>query len=264
VKSAGGGAAIAEAGGADDAGFATQTAGKKPSRNGWNHRAKVADHGVVAFTRTAAVNIAVAAAHRAELRTKIGAEGVEHGVAKSEAPGLVPDERSKNVALAEMDACGGAEGFLAAAKKDPAFDHSGAIEACEFFLQHSREKHHTVGLEVIGLSDGRDRLRHVPLVIEGRGCALQSIPSWTWLRRLVWLASGGIASRKRRHVDLLAVDYCISRSSVFWRGGFGEGKFVAGASFGPHPLGGRPYRGGDGNEYARGDGERESRTGRTR
>jgi hypothetical protein len=57
----------------------------------------------------------------------------------------------------------------------------------------------------------------VPLVIEGRGCALQSIPSWTWLRRLVWLASGGIASRKRRHVDLLALDYRISRSSVFWR-----------------------------------------------
>ena len=63
MKSAGGGAAIAEAGGTHDAGFATQTAGKKPSRNGRNHRAKVADHGIVAFPRSAAVDVAVAAAH---------------------------------------------------------------------------------------------------------------------------------------------------------------------------------------------------------
>ena len=103
VESPGGGAAVADRGHSDHAGFAAQAAGIEPAGDHGHEGTEVADHGVVTFAGTSAVDVAIAPAHGTLGRSEIRAEGVEHGVPEGETSGLVADERTENVALLEKD-----------------------------------------------------------------------------------------------------------------------------------------------------------------
>ena len=64
-----------------------------------NHRAEMADHGELAVAWLAAMNVAIASAHRSAARTKIGARDIDQRFAKSGAAGLIANERREDVAL---------------------------------------------------------------------------------------------------------------------------------------------------------------------
>ena len=141
VKRAGGSRAVAEAGRADGAGNFFETTRKQHAVHDGNHRAEMADHRQIAFARPAAMDIAVAPAHRAERGAEVVAHGVNDGFAKSQAAGAVADERGKNIGFFERHADGGAQGFLAAAEKNAAVDFAGAVKRGEFVIQQPRPQH---------------------------------------------------------------------------------------------------------------------------
>ena len=136
VKRAGGSRAVANAGRADRAGNSFEPAREQHAVHDGNHRAEMADHRQITFPRLAAMDVAVAAAHRAERRAEIGAHGVQNGFAKRQPPGGVADERRKDVAFFQRDADRRAQGFLAASEKDAAVDFAGAVKRGEFVVQH--------------------------------------------------------------------------------------------------------------------------------
>ena len=177
VESAGGCPSVADAGRAHDALLAFEAACEKRSGHAGDHGPKVADHGIVAVAGTATVDVSVAAAHGAELRAEICAEGVENRVAKSQAPALITDEWSEDVAAAQLDADGDAEGLLATAEEHAALDHASAVKAGEFLLQHTRGEHDAVGFDEIGLGNRRDLFGHWQDFIRPSIHLLQSIPS---------------------------------------------------------------------------------------
>ena len=155
MKSAGGGGPVAEADGSDGALDTLEAAGEKRAGDDRKHRAEMADHGHEAFARTATMDIAVAPAHRPELRTGIGARAIEDGLTEREPAGLVADERGKDVAFAQCHAGGGAEGFLALAEKNAASDFAAAIEGGDLLLGDTREEHPAVGPPETWLSNRR-------------------------------------------------------------------------------------------------------------
>ena len=118
----------------------------------------MADHRQVTFLRPAAMNVAVAAAHRAERGTEIRSHGVNDRFAKRQPSGGVADERREDVAFFQGYADGGAQGFLAASQKNAAMDFPGAIKRGELVVQHARQQHEAEGGEA-GLAGRCRRLR---------------------------------------------------------------------------------------------------------
>ena len=115
----------------------------------------MANHGQITVARPAPMDIAVATAHGAEGRTKIGTYGVQDGVTESQATRGIPDQGRKNVSFMKGDAEGGAEGLLTAAQKDAAVDFSGAVQRCKLVIQKSCAQHETIGGEVRFSNDVR-------------------------------------------------------------------------------------------------------------
>src|SRR4051812_5440980 len=99
MKSPGGGSAIADAGRTDHAGLAAHASGHESSGHRRDHRTEMADHRIIALPGTAPMDVAVAAPHGAKLRTQIGAQGIQCGVAEGHTSRLVADEWRKNVTL---------------------------------------------------------------------------------------------------------------------------------------------------------------------
>src|SRR6478672_4920412 len=98
----------------------------------------MADHGQLVIERTAAMNITVASAHRSQFRTEIGPRHVDERFAERRAPGLVADQRRKDVAFAfvQKHSASGADRFLTAAEINAADDHSAPVHGSEFLLKN--------------------------------------------------------------------------------------------------------------------------------
>ncbi len=169
MKRACGCAAIADTGRTHHAGLAFEAAGQQTAGDEWDHRAKMADHRVVALTRTATVNIPIAPAHGTKLGAEISPQRVENGVPKSHAPRLVADERRKKISLVKMESHGNAQRFLALAEENATRNQPGAIEAGQLFLQDPRLKHDAECLEVfIALRCGLAASRRHRTRVNGR------------------------------------------------------------------------------------------------
>ena len=108
----------------------------------------MADHRVVALARAAAVDIALAPAHRPEARAQIGAGASSSVSPKAKRPGLIADERGEDVPFAQRHPDGDAQRFLAFAQKDAAGDLPAAIKAGEFFFDDTRQQHPAVGTQI--------------------------------------------------------------------------------------------------------------------
>ena len=106
-----------------------------------NHRAQMADHRQITLPRPAAMDIAVAPAHRAERGTQIRPHGVNDRFAEREPSGGVADERREHVAFFQGQTDGNAQGLLAAAEKNAAVDFPGAVKRGELVVQHARQQH---------------------------------------------------------------------------------------------------------------------------
>ena len=64
-----------------------------------NHCAEMADHRQFVVARMPSMNIAVTPAHRTEARAEIRARDVDQRFAKRRSPGLIANQRRKNVAF---------------------------------------------------------------------------------------------------------------------------------------------------------------------
>jgi hypothetical protein len=94
------------------------------------------------------VDVAVARAHGPEGGSQASAHGFERRFAKGQAAGAVADERRENIAFAEGNAGGDADGFLAAAEVNAAAgDFAGAVKTAEFVVERAREEHPAKGLD---------------------------------------------------------------------------------------------------------------------
>ena len=120
-----------------------------------NHRAQMADHRQITFLGPAAMNVAVAPAHRAQRRTQIRPHGVQHRFAKRQPPGRVANQRREHIALFQRQADGHAQGLLPAANENAAMNFAGAVEAGEFVVQHARQQHETISGEMRVAQRGR-------------------------------------------------------------------------------------------------------------
>ena len=148
VKRPGRGAAVAETRRTDNTCLPAKSARHQGTRDHRNHCAKMADHRVITFARPPPMDVPVAAAHRAKLRSEIGAQRVQNGIAKGHSPGLIAYQRRENIALAKIDANGDAQCLLAAPQKDAAFDQTATVEAGELLLEHARHEHDAVSFEI--------------------------------------------------------------------------------------------------------------------
>src|SRR5438552_12733800 len=99
VERASRGCAFANAGCANCAWLALETAGHERAIDDGDHCAKMADHRQQAFARFAAVDIAIAPSHRAKRGTEISASGVQDSFTKGQTAGLVANEGREDVAL---------------------------------------------------------------------------------------------------------------------------------------------------------------------
>jgi len=131
MKRTGGGGTFTNAGGADHTLELTLDApGEKHASHQRDLRPEVGNHRRHSFQRSAAMDVAVATAHRAEGGTQISAGAVEQGFAECAAAGLVADEWGENIGAANQ---GGAErcanGFLAASEINATDDFAGFVEA---------------------------------------------------------------------------------------------------------------------------------------
>ena len=155
MKRTGGRAAIADACRANHAGDAFHAAGEQRAVHDGNHRAEMADHRQITFLWPAAMNVAVAATHRAEHGTQIRPQGVNHRFAKRQPSGRVADQWCEHVALFQRQTDGNAQGFLPAADKNAAMNFAGAVEAGAFIVQHARQQHEAIRGEVRVAKRGR-------------------------------------------------------------------------------------------------------------
>jgi hypothetical protein len=122
----------------------------------------VADHRQITFLWPTAMNVAVAPAHRAERRAEISANGVNDGFAKSQSAGGIADEWRKHISFIEVNADGGAQGFLTATEENAAVDFAGAVKRGEFVIQQPRPQHEAVGdpLRLANCARLGDSLQH--------------------------------------------------------------------------------------------------------
>ena len=110
----------------------------------------MADHGHETFFRAPAMHVAVATAHRAESRSHIGAGAIEERFSKGQPPGLIANERRKNVSFSQRHAGGGAQRFLALAQKHAPGDLPASVERGNLLFCDPCEKHPAVGGQEIG------------------------------------------------------------------------------------------------------------------
>jgi hypothetical protein len=101
----------------------------------------VRDHGQITGARIAAVNVAVAPAHRAERGTQVGPRGVQNRFAKSQPARGIADQRRKNIVFSQAHARRRAQGLLAATQKNAAVDFAGAVKRGKLVVQQPRPQH---------------------------------------------------------------------------------------------------------------------------
>src|SRR4051794_13431556 len=106
------------------------------------------DHRELAGRRRTAMDVAVAAAHRAGARTEISAGDIDERFAESGAASLIADQGRENIPLLKKRAPRHADGFLAFAEVNPAGDHAAAIKAGEFLLENARLEHDAECFEI--------------------------------------------------------------------------------------------------------------------
>jgi len=94
-----------------------------------NHRAEMADHGELTSLEPTAMDVSVAPAHRALTRAEIGARHIQEWLARGRAPGLIANERSKDIVLLQKHPAGRPHRFLSAPDIDAASDQSAAVKA---------------------------------------------------------------------------------------------------------------------------------------
>src|ERR1700719_122029 len=112
-----------------------------------NHRAEVTDHRELTFARLSAVNVAVAPAHGSLSRAKISAGNIDDRLSKRGAPGLIANQRRKDVAFLQKQSASDADRFLAFTDVNSAGDLAAAIKADQFLLECAREQHPAKRLE---------------------------------------------------------------------------------------------------------------------
>src|SRR5712692_4569578 len=92
-------AAFTDATQTDEILFAFETLGHQRAHRHRNHRAEMTDHGELALERKAAVNIAIAPAHRALPRAEIRAGHIDQRLTESRSPSLIANQRSEDISL---------------------------------------------------------------------------------------------------------------------------------------------------------------------
>src|SRR6202011_5705880 len=100
----------------------------------------MADHGELAVARLATMNIAVASAHWSLSGAKISARNIDNRFAKRGAPGLVANQRRKDVAFLQKPSASDTDRFLAFADVDSAGDLAVRIKADMLFLECALEQ----------------------------------------------------------------------------------------------------------------------------
>src|SRR5437016_13448891 len=97
-----------------------------------NHRAEMTDHRELTFARLSAMNVAVAPAHGSLSRAKISAGNIDDRLSKRRAPGLIANQRRKDVAFLQKQSASDADRFLAFTDVNPAGDLAAAIRPTRF------------------------------------------------------------------------------------------------------------------------------------
>src|ERR1700736_299617 len=93
------------------------------------------------------MNIAVAPAHWSLSRAKISARNIDNWPPKRGAPGLVANQRGKDVAFLQKHSAGDADRFLAFADVNSTGDLPAAIKTDQLLLERAREQHPTKRLQ---------------------------------------------------------------------------------------------------------------------
>ena len=108
------------------------------------------------------MDVAVTPAHGTERGAEVRADGIENRFTKREPAGSIPDEGGEDIGFLQRNANRGAEGFLAATKKDAAMDFSSAIKRGKFLIQQPRPQHKAEGGQLRRANSGwlGDSLQH--------------------------------------------------------------------------------------------------------
>src|SRR5438874_6083769 len=101
----------------------------------------MADHREHTVAWFSAMNIAVTTAHWSLSRAKISACNIDNRLAKRGTPGLIANQRCKDVAFLQKQSASDADRFLAFADINAAGDLAAAIKADQFLLERAREQH---------------------------------------------------------------------------------------------------------------------------
>src|SRR5206468_2192617 len=139
--------AFTDAGQADEILFAMKPLCHQRAHSYRNHRAEMTDHRELTVGRFSAMNVAVAPAHWPLSRAEISARNIEDRLSKRGAPGLIANQRRKNVAFLQKQSASDADRFLAFTDINPAGDLAAAIKADQFLLECAREQHPAKRLE---------------------------------------------------------------------------------------------------------------------
>src|SRR5213082_2928199 len=107
----------------------------------------MADHREQTVAWFSAMNIAVTTAHWSLSRAKISARNIDNRLAKRGTPGLIANQRCKDVAFLQKQSASDADRFLAFADVNAAGDLAAAIKADQFLLESAREQHPAKRLE---------------------------------------------------------------------------------------------------------------------
>src|SRR5437773_11523877 len=134
-------ASVADGGGADNTADVPEPTGEQHAVDHRDHRAEMADHGKESLPGTAAMDVAIASAHRSQGRSEIGANRVQDRFAESQPAGLVANKGSEDVSFAQRKADGHAQRLLSASEKNAAMNLAGAVEANELIVQRPCQQH---------------------------------------------------------------------------------------------------------------------------
>src|SRR6266705_6004933 len=105
----------------------------------------MADHGELAFARLAAMDVAVASAHRTLSRTKIRTRNIDKRLTEGRVSGLIANKRRKDVAFLEKQSARDTDSLLATPDVNAAANQPAAIKTCEFVFERSRQQHPAKG-----------------------------------------------------------------------------------------------------------------------
>src|SRR5205807_9076844 len=98
-------------------------------------------HRKESLPRAAAMSVAIASAHRAQRRAKVGANRVEDRLPKGEPAGLIANERSEHVSFPQRQSDRHAQCLLPAPKKNATVKFSRAVKAGKLVVQRPRQQH---------------------------------------------------------------------------------------------------------------------------